>query len=427
MMMSSGNTIRAAVGHRSPSGSAAKPGATASAPPHLYALHDELLALASQLEPDALLALRATSAVLRERLNACVRLVEHVCTTSRYDSFCYDMTLSHFTKTTVRVPDGVGPRLAYSRWAVGDRAFVCFARALLARRVPSGDFVDVTPAEFKGSTLLFAAGWGRDVWVGTATSIVHARLTPKLTALERTCAIWRATPGAAAKVLAATCANAHGLFGIVSNGEDSLMRWSGSEWLPLLREFDVNITDGVAFAVSPGGAICFQSHIDEGDSFDSAISTLLPVGIERTPVPCEIGDSQDMCAMARGQILVGGGRDDDDDGSVGVHAPTLWLVPSSSIGAGCAAYVRKAALARSATAHSFHETDIAITYHWRIAPIVRAASTARQPPLSARIRTDLELGWRIRSNIRSGGSARYLRCQAQTLPPPPNVKPEHMA
>ena len=284
--------------------------------PLLYALDDELLPLALQLaDPDSLLALRATSKVLRARLDARVRLVEHVCTTSRTASFCFDMTLNHFTKTHQPVPPGVGARLAYSRWSVGDRAFVCFDRALLARRVPDGAFVDVTPADCKGSPLLFASGWGRDVWLGTATSLVHARLTPDLSAVERTLSVWRARSAAAADhpppwVVLATFANGHGLFGVLRDGERALMRWTGAAWEPVLSEFDWMRSQGASFAVSPGGAVVFHSVQDV--QFNMGFTTLTQTGRSACRLmPNELLEAEaDFCAMSRGDILIGGGREE---------------------------------------------------------------------------------------------------------------------
>jgi hypothetical protein len=204
--MSSGHKFRSDGNARSAPNVA---NATRSPNPPLYLLHDELIYVALQLtEPDSLLALRASSKILRERLNARVRLDEHVCTTSPTDSFAYDLALNHFTKTHIRVPVDVGERLVSARWAVGDRQFVGFSKAVLTRRVPNGEFADITPAECKGGGIMFAAGYGCDVWVGTASVVVHVRLTPNLSAIE--CTISLCEMSAACR---SACANQYGLFG----------------------------------------------------------------------------------------------------------------------------------------------------------------------------------------------------------------------
>jgi hypothetical protein len=73
--------------------------------------------------------------------------------------------------------------------------------------------------------------------------------------------------------------------------------------------------------------------------------------------------------MARGQILIGGGFNDDNN----EFWSTRWLVPSSG-----QSYAYNAALDERAggTTHAFLETGIAITYHWRISPAVPAPRRA---------------------------------------------------
>jgi hypothetical protein len=205
----------------------------------LDALGDELLHVALQLDPDSHRALRAASKTMRARLDACCVLSEWLCTTGAEHSFCFDRTWNHFTKTHQPVPAGSGRRIPGSRWAVGDVAFVAFANRLLARRIPDGSFYEITPVPCEGSAITFAAGWGSEVWVGLGPSVtapssrlVHARLTPDLTGLERLLSITQLEDEPRVWCV---CANQFGLVGVRGR---SVLLWGGSAWRPLVPKLD---------------------------------------------------------------------------------------------------------------------------------------------------------------------------------------------
>jgi hypothetical protein len=147
---------------------------------------DELGHVALHLDPVALRALRASSKAMRTRLEG-VAVDEWLCATDTKDSFCFDPSVNHFTKTHVAVPVDIGPLLVGARWSAGDVAFVGFEKKLLCRRVPHGEFCDITPPRVHAGDgiIKFAAGWQRNVWVGTGSAIVHALLTSSLDAIER--------------------------------------------------------------------------------------------------------------------------------------------------------------------------------------------------------------------------------------------------
>jgi hypothetical protein len=147
---------------------------------------DALVHIALRLDPVALRALRASSKAMRARLEG-IAVNEWLCATDAKDSFCFDPSINHFAKSRVAVPTGAAPLLIGARWSAGDVAFVGFEKKLLCRRVPLWQFSDITPpcVHARDGIIRFAAGWQRNVWVGTGTTIVHMQLTSSLDAIER--------------------------------------------------------------------------------------------------------------------------------------------------------------------------------------------------------------------------------------------------
>jgi hypothetical protein len=97
----------------------------------------------------------------------------------------------------------------------------------------------------------------------------------------------------------------------------------------------------------------------------------MPEGLESAFAPRVYWhEDQDMCAMARGHILIGGGINELD----GAFWETRWLIPSGTTFS--PKYAPKASFERHGTRHSFLEADVSITYHWRISPIHMTALAA---------------------------------------------------
>jgi hypothetical protein len=232
-------------------------------------------------------------------------------------------------------------------------AFVGFKHKLLARRVPDGAFYDLTPTEAEGG-IRFAAGWGRDVWVGTTSGrVIHARLTTDLAALERTLSVSEPATWLGAEVRLVS-ANQHGLIGYQAH---ALLQWSGSGWkilVPRIYEdvhHDVYAREDVHVSVAPCGALCFAHRYADGTAFYRLRKQSCDFSYAQDRFLWD-NSKQDLVVLPRGELLVGGGVCDEEPGYFDSYFHLLNKPDVEMRGKG--------------KGYSFLASNILLTYHWRI-------------------------------------------------------------
>lgn len=224
--------------------------------PSLLLLSDDgLTAVASCLDSDSLRKLARTCQRVRTLVKERIELKEWLCVTDSTDSRCYPRGLNRYAVSHVLVPEDCGDPIPSSRWAVGDVAFVAFRDRLLARRVPSGEFYDVTPhAVASGEPLAWCAGHGRRVWVGVDGAVVEATLVPDMLSFGRERRVAVAANG---PQVACACASEHGLLGIDSQAV--VYRYDNAAWVPLHR-LNKHCDQGVGILIAaptPAGEVAF--------------------------------------------------------------------------------------------------------------------------------------------------------------------------